>query len=293
MTRAGRWTPGLVACAALAGVAFDAAASTGEGPAVSAADLVTVGASLERGAFTEAITRLELWSDQGVVHPDLSFDRGVAYLGRAESPARRRADFGQAIAAFEEAASLDPNDEEARLVVERIRTSLSERRAKRANDGVVARPRLMRALLDLLGENVWAGLGLVGALALTLGLVVRLWARAHRARLSGSIAAVVGFSCAALGAGMAFAGHRLRVQASPGVVIVEEARLQDAEGHPFSGARSASTLGEASDRVPEGTLVHISGSRGALVQIEWGDSEAWLDGREVRRLAVAPSGVID
>jgi hypothetical protein len=125
-------------------------------------------------------------------------------------------------------------------------------------------------------------------LALTLGLAIRLWTHAHRARLAGSIAAVVGFAFAALGAGMAFAGHRLRVQASPGVVIVEEARLQDAEGHPFSVARGASTLGESSDRVPEGTLVHISSSRGALVQIEWGDSDAWLNGREVRRLASAP-----
>jgi ElaB/YqjD/DUF883 family membrane-anchored ribosome-binding protein len=292
MRRVSRWAAGLVACAALA-APLARAASTGEGPAVSAEDLARVGASLERGAFTEAITQLELWSDQGVLHPDLSFDRGVAYLGRAESPARRRADFGQAIAAFEEAASLDPSDEEASLIVERIRTSLSERRAKRANDGVVARPRLMRALLDLVGENAWAGLGLVGALALTLGLAVRLWAQAHRARLAGGIASVVGLACAALGASMAFAGHRLRVQAAPAVVIVEEARLQDAEGHPFSGARGASTLGEASDRVPEGTLVHISASRGALVQIEWGDSEAWLDGRAVRRLAVVPPGMVD
>jgi hypothetical protein len=283
-----RWVYGLLSSAVLAAVALDAAAATGEGAAVSADDLAKVGAALEHGAYTEAITQLELWSDQGVIHPDLSFDRGVAYLGRAESPARRRADFGQAIAAFEEAAYLDPNEEEAPQIVERIRSNLSERRAKQANDGVVARPRLMRALLDLVGENVWAGLSLLGALALTSGLAIRLWARPHRARLAGSIAAVVGFAFAALGAGMAFAGHRLRVHASPAVVIVEQARLQDAEGHPFSGARGASTLGEASDRVPEGTLVHISGSRGALVQIEWGDSDAWLNGREVRRLASAP-----
>lgn len=251
-------------------------------------ELAKVQAALERGAFSEAIAQLELWSDQGVVHPDLSFDRGVAYLGRAESPARRRADLGQAVAAFEEAAWLEPNDDEAAHIVERIRTELVEHRDKRANDGVVARPRLSRALLDLIGENVWAGLGALGALVLSLGLALRLAANRHRARLAGGIAAVIGLVLAVLGASLAFVGQRLRGSTSPAVVIVEQARLHDGEGRPIAAARGASTLGEASDRVPEGTLVHVSGSRGSLVQIEWGDGEAWLDARELRRLAAPP-----
>ncbi|HTV23695.1 MAG TPA: hypothetical protein VMG12_33625, partial [Polyangiaceae bacterium] len=260
-------------------------------PAPAPEELGKVQAALERGAFSEAIAQLELWSDQGMVHPDLSFDRGVAYLGRAESPAQRRADLGQAVAAFEEAVHLDPNDEEAAHVVERIRTEITEHRDKRSSEGVVARPRLSRALLDLIGENVWAGLGALGALALSLGLATRLGLRGHRARLAGGIAAVVGLALGALGAGMAYVGHRLRVNTSPAVVIVEQARLHDGEGRPLAVARGASTLGEAADRVPEGTLVHISGVRGALVQIEWGDGDAWLEAREVRRLAVAPAGV--
>lgn len=262
-------------------------------PAPSPDELARVQASLERGAFSDAIAQLELWSDQGVVHADLSFDRGVAYLGRAESPASRRADLGQAAAAFEEAAWLDPSDDEARVVLERIRAELAERRDKRANEGVVARPRLSRALLDLIGENVWAGLGALGALGLSLGLALRLGASGHRARLAGGIAAAVGLLIGALGAGMAFVGHRLRATTSPAVVIVEQARLHDGEGRPIDGARGASapgasTLGERANRVPEGTLVHISGSRGGLVQIEWGDGEAWLEARQVRRLAALP-----
>ena len=258
------------------------------GAVPGAEQLAEVQAALERGAFTEAIAQLELWSDQGVVHPDLSFDRGVAYLGRAESPARRGADLGQAAAAFEEAAHLDPSDEEAELVVERIREDLSQRRAKLDGDGVVARPRLTRALLGLIGENVWAGLGAVGAVVLSLGLAARFASRAHRVRLSGGIAAVTGLALALLGAGMAFVGLRLREHAVPAVVIVEEARLHDAEGRAFAGTRAASTLGEAGDRVPEGTLVHISGARGNLVQVEWGDHDAWLDARAVRRLVTPP-----
>jgi hypothetical protein len=279
-----------VVCAGAAAWLALAGDALADVPAPSSEELAKVQASLERGAFSEAIAQLELWSDQGVVHPDLSFDRGVAYLGRAESPASRGADLGQAAAAFEEAAWLDANDEEAAVILERIRGAIAERRDKPAKDGVVARPRLSRALLDLIGENVWAGLGALGALSLSLGLALRLGTSGHRARLAGGIAAVVGLLIGALGAGMALVGHRLRASTAPAVVIVEQARLHDGEGRPLAAARGASTAGEAADRVPEGTLVHISGERGSLVRIEWGDGEAWLDARQVRRLAALPPG---
>jgi hypothetical protein len=277
--------------AALLGVSLmlclttDAARARADLP--SAEELGRVEAALLKGSFSEAISQLELWTDQGIVHPDLSFDRGVAYLGRAESPAHRRADLGQAVAAFEEALYLDPSDDEAAAIIERARAKISERRAKRAGEGVVARPRLERALLDLVGENVWAGVGAAGALLLSLGLVARLASRGYQSRFSGAIAAVFGLVLSLFGAGMALVGFRLRQHAAPAVVIVEEARLHDGEGRPVSSSRGASTLGEATDRVPEGTLVHISDTRGALVEVEWGDSEAWLDAREVRRLASA------
>jgi hypothetical protein len=274
-----------LAAGAWLGLGLAAATARASAPLPSTEELGRIEAALQKGAYTEAIGQLELWSDQGVVHPDLSFDRGVAYLGRAESPARRRADWGQAVAAFEEAAYLDPSDDEAALIIDRVRAKISERRAKREGAGVVARPRLARALLGLIGENVWAGLGAGGALLLSLGLVARLAARGRQLRLSGAIAAVFGLVLTTLGAGMAFVGFRLRAHAAPAVVIVEEARLHDGQGRPVASSRGASTLGEATDRVPEGTLVHISDARGALVEVEWGDSGAWLDAREVRRLS--------
>jgi tetratricopeptide (TPR) repeat protein len=254
-------------------------------PLPSSQELETVQAALARGAFSEAIDRLEQWSDQGAVHPDLSFDRGVAYLGRAESTASRRADLGQAAAAFEEAVSLDPSDEEATLALERIRQLISERRAKQQNAGVVARPRLLRALLGLIDENVWAGTAAVGSLLLTLGLAGRLLMRSHQVRLGSSIAGVMGLLFLLLGGGMALAGSRLRARFVPAVVIVEEARLHDDAGRPFSNSQGLSTLGETGDRVPEGSLVYIAASRGSLVRVEWGDSEAWLNAAELRRLA--------
>jgi hypothetical protein len=253
-------------------------------PVPSGAQLEALRAAIERGAFSDAIDRLELWSDQGMLDATLSFDRGVAYLGRAESPAKRATDLGQAVAGFEEALALDPADDEARLALGRIREVLSERRAK-DNAGVVARPRLLRAITGLVGENVWAGLAVLGSLLLALGLGGRLFMRELELRLGGSIAAVSGLFFLALGGGLAAAGHHLRQHFAPAVVIVDEARLLDAEGRPVgAGARGPSSLGAAADRVPEGSLVHIAELRGGLVRIEWGDGEAWLNAAQLRRV---------
>jgi hypothetical protein len=183
---------------------------------------------------------------------------------------------------------LNPEDSEAEVVLERIRAAISERRTKSEGAGVVARPRLLRALLDLVDENMWAFLAGLGSISLSVGLGVRLLSSSHRARLAGAITAVVGLLFLVLGAGMTAAGRHLRTHYSPAVVIVEEARLHDADGRPFSAARGPSTLGEAGDRVPEGSLVYVAGTQGALVEVEWGDMRAWLNARELRRLARSP-----
>lgn len=279
------WPPLAAVSLAVAALALPAPALA-DVPPPSAEELGRVQSALDRGAFSEAIDQLELWSDQGIVHPDLSFNRGVSYLGRAESSAKRPADLGQAVAAFEEAAHLNPDDSEADVVLERIRGAISERHAK--GDGVVARPRLLRALLDLVGENVWAFLAVIGSMSLSVGLGARLLMRSHRARLAGAITGVVGLLFLVLGGGMTAAGRHLRTRYSPAVVIVEEARLHDADGRTFNAARGPSALGEAGDRVPEGSLVYVAGARGALLEVEWGDMRAWLNAREVRRLARNP-----
>lgn len=282
-----RWRPRVLLSLAAAALVLSARAFA-EVPPPSEQELGRVHSALERGAFSEAIDQLELWSDQGIVHPDLSFNRGVSYLGRAESSARRPADLGQAAAAFQEALHLNPDDSDAELVLTRIRATISERRAKSEGAGVVARPRLLRALLDLVGENVWAVFAGLGSMALSLGLGARLLLRSHRARLAGAITASVGLLLLLLSAGMTAAGRHLRTQYLPAVVIVEEARLHDADGRPFSVTRGPSTLSEAGDRVPEGSLVYIAATRGGLVEVEWGDMRAWLSARELRRLARGP-----
>ncbi len=266
------------------------AANAATGGAPPHVDLAPLDAAIAKGSFSEAIDQLEQWSDQGLVHPTLSFDRGVAYLGRAESSARKPSDLGQAAAAFEEALALDPSDDEARVALGRLRETISEQRAKEHASGVVARPRLLRALTGLIGEDVWAGTALFGSLLLALGLGGRLFLRSHEMRLSGSIVAVAGGFLLALGGSMAAAGQHLRRSFSPAVVIVEEARLLDGQGRPVSVARSPSAQDAAGDRVPEGSLVYIAESRGALVKVEWGDEMAWLNAAQVRRLASTTEG---
>jgi tetratricopeptide (TPR) repeat protein len=285
-----RWLlPGLASAAAglllavpLLFVVFLGPAAAQQAP--GAAELASVQAAVARGAFSEAIDQLEHWSDQGLVHATLSFDRGVAYLGRAESSARKPADLGQAAAAFEEALALEPADEEARVVLQRIRETISERRARAQDSGVVARPRLLRALTGLIGEGAWAGAALLGSLLLALGLAARLFLASHETRLGGAILAVAGGCLLLLGGSMAAAGRHLRRDFSPAVVIVEEARLLDPEGRPITGARGPSALDAAGDRVPEGSLVHVVETRGALARIEWADGDAWLNAAHLRRI---------
>jgi hypothetical protein len=255
-------------------------AAADEPPALDAV-MAQVDAACQRGAFSEAVDQLEALSDRGVVHPAVSFDRGLVYLRRAESPNKQRTDLGQAAAAFQEASELDPSDEEAATLLERVREQISERRASRSNDPMMARPRLVRAVLGLIGENIWALLALLGSIALTAGLALRLWAHNRNARLSGSVVSAIGLVLLVLGGGMAAAARQLRLSTSPAVVIAEQAQLLDAAGRPVSSASHR----EVGNVIPEGSAVYVKETKGALAFVEWGELDAWVNLRELRRLA--------
>lgn len=243
--------------------------------------MAQVEAACQRGAFSEAVDQLEALSDRGVVHHDVSFNRGLVYVRRAESPVKQRTDLGQAAAAFQEAAELDPSDKEATTLLERVREEISERRASRSSEPLMARPRLLRAVLGLIGEDVWAVIALVGSLALTVGLALRVWTRARSAHLSAGVAGALGLVFLTLGGGMAAAARHVRLNTSPAVVIAEQAQLLDAAGRPVSSA-SHRDVGSV---IPEGSAVYIKETRGALALVEWGELDTWVNLRELRRLA--------
>lgn len=270
---------------ALVGVALLWVAAAGAQPN-PAAVMARVHAAWERGALSEAIDELEFLSDQGVVHPAVSFNRGLAYLRRAESPHAQRNDWGQAVAGFEEALALEPSDSEAELLLERVREAMAQRRARQSNEPLMARPRLLRAVLGLIGENVWAAVALFGSALLTVALGLRFWSRGSSLRLTAGVLGAIGIVLLPLGAGMAAGARRLRLGTTPAVVVNEQAALLDAAGRPVSAAaprEAGGVVGSAA--IPEGSAVYIKETRGSLAFVEWGDNDVWVSLRDLRRLA--------
>ncbi len=254
-------------------------------PLPSEQELQKVADQVAEGAFTVAIDQLELWSDQGRVHRDLSFDRGVAYLARAESTAAKPTDYGQAAAAFQEAAHLDSTDEESAQLAERVRTLISERLAKDRGTKITARPRLLRALSDLVGEGGWAAIGAVGSGLLSLGLLAWWLLGATVSRVVSALICFFGAVSLALGGGMTAVALHLRESYHPAVVIVEQGRLLSSAGGRLPVSRAVSTRADLGDQVPQGALVYVAETVGRLSRVEWGDREAWIDSRQLRRLA--------
>lgn len=263
----------LAACALLLTWAAVAAAQTPEQAYAAAM------AALAKGADNEAIDRLELLADQGFVHPDASLARAAAYLARADGSSARPGDLGRAAAALGETLLLRPGDAQAERALEAVQSEIA-RRQSRQGENVVVRPRLGRAIVALLPEQVWAILAALGSVVLTLGIALRRLTARPLARLSGAVAVGVGLTLAAsFGAG-AYAAHRLRVTSQPAVVVVPAARLSDEAGRPLPFKRGADTT-----TVPEGATVYVRQRREGRYLVEWGNTDGWLAGSDVRLLA--------
>lgn len=235
--------------------------------------------ALARGADNEAIDRLELLADQGVVSADASLARAAAYLARADSSGVQPGDLGRAAAALSEALLLRPGDTQAERGLEAVQAEIARRKSKE-RESVVVRPRLGRAIAALLPEPVWAGLALSSALAVALGIVLRRLAKSALLRLTGTVAICLGAASAtAFGSG-AYAAERFRVGSRPAVVVVPEARLTNETGRPLPTKRGADTTS-----VSEGATVYVLEQREGRCLVEWGSTGGWLSLSEVRMLA--------
>jgi hypothetical protein len=236
-------------------------------------------AALSRGAANDAIDRLELLADQGVVNADASELRAAAYLARAEGNAAAPGDLGRAAAALGEALLLRPGDAELEHAIEAVQAEIARRRPK-SQDNVVVRPRLARAIAGLFSEQLWAGLALACAVAVSAGIVLRRVPRAALPRLAGTVVVSVG---SALGLGFAagaYAAAQFRTNSRPAVVVVPEARLTQESGRPLLAKRGADTTS-----VAEGSTVYVLDRREGRCLVEWGSTEGWLRLDEVRLLA--------
>jgi len=235
--------------------------------------------ALAKGADNDAIDRLELLADQGVVNADASVARAAAYLARADGPSAQPGDLGRAAAALSEALLLRPGDAQVERGLEAVQSEIARRRSKE-RESVVVRPRLGRAIVALLSEQVWAALAAFSSLTVALGIVTRRLAQSSLLRLTGLVAIGVG-SLLALGFGSgAYAAEQFRVSSKPAVVVVPEARLTNETGRPLPFKRGADTT-----TVPEGATVYVREQREGRCLVEWGSTDGWLSSSEVRVLA--------
>jgi hypothetical protein len=243
----------------------------------SAATLFQRGvAALRAGAFHEAVDAFENLADHGFFHPDASFDRSLAYIGRVRAGAERPGDLGRAAAALEEALEARPNDREAEQALDIVRAEVAHRRARGGNASEVeARPTLDRALIGLASEGTWAIFAALGSLVLSAGLILRRTRRESAAHLTGAIATPLGAIILVIFAALAGGARHLRQTTQGGVIVAPEARLSDQRGVPTSSGVV----------IPEAALVELGDRQGSLVHVRWGAIEGWAQSSAVRSLA--------
>ncbi len=236
---------------------------------------------IERGAFSDAIEKLELLADQGIVHPDASFNRGVAYLDRARTPTARPGDRGRAIAGFAEALSLRPGDKEAEQGLAAAQNELERARRREGVTRTEESPSLGTLLVELLAEDTWATLALVSSLVTMLGLALLVLTRrgtpeapASAWRLTGAVLGGVGAVSLAITGSAAGVARHTRLTARPAVVVAASARPLDAQGRPARGAP-----------LSEGTRVRVLESQGQLLFVDAGQSRQWVRRSDVQTLA--------
>ncbi|MFT3773678.1 MAG: hypothetical protein QM820_50530 [Minicystis sp.] len=258
----------LLAALALAAAALVSARAEAETPE----QLFASGAaSLARGEYASAIDTFESLADQGFLHPDASYDRGLAYVTRYRAQAGRPGDLGRAAAAFEEALLLRPGDHDADVALDLVRAEVTRRRARKSKDTVDVRPTLDRMVVGLADEETWGLAAFAASLLLAAGLVLR--PRPGRAHIAGSIlvptAAVLLLALVPL----AYGARRLRLSTRPGVVVATEAHFTNEDGQARGG-----------EPVPEAASVEVGERRGSLVHVRWGAVEGWVPAADVRVL---------
>lgn len=182
--RRGRVAAGAVALAA----ALCAGGARAEAPSDEA--LFRSGsAALANGEYGAAIDSLEALADRGFLHPDASYDRGLAYLMRIRAHAERPGDLGRAAAAFEETLRLAPDDHDAEAALDLVRAEVTRRRARKAGSGIDARPTLDRVIAGLVSDRAWSIAAIAASVLLAIGLVLRRFDRPSRPSAPGARAA--------------------------------------------------------------------------------------------------------
>lgn len=232
-------------------------------------------AALDKGEFQAAIDAFEALADSGFVHPDASFDRGLAYLMRVRAKAELPGDLGRAAAGFQEALLLRPGDVEADATLDAVRAEVARRRQHRARDAVDVRPTLDRVVVRLTTEQGWGLFAMLASVLLATGLLLRR-REARMAHVAGSVLAPAATVALLVFVPLTWAARQLDRTTRAGVVVAPELYLTTASG----GALKADPIAEAAS-------VEVSEQRGGLLKVRYGATEGWAPIASVRVLGLS------
>jgi hypothetical protein len=229
-------------------------------------------AALDKGEFQAAIDAFEALADRGFVHPDASFDRGLAYLMRVHAKAEVPGDLGRAAAGFQEALLLRPDDAEADAALDAVRAEVTRRRQHRAKDVVDVRPTLDRVVVRLASERTWGVFAMSASMLLALGLLLRR-REARMAHVAGSVLAPAAAVALFVFVPLTWAARHFDRTTRLGVVVAPELYLTTAAGVALQA-----------DAIAEAAAVEVSEQRGGLLKVRHGATEGWASSGSVRVL---------
>lgn len=235
--------------------------------------------ALKADAPSEAIAALEQVADRGVLHPEVSYDRAIAYIKRAHSQRAQSGDLGRAVAALEESLVLRPGDAEAEAMLAAAHAELSRERSRKGAQSLLERPPIGRALVRLLPENFWVVTALGASVFCTFGLLAAWLASSPRRRFVGKVVASIAGAVCLLASGLLHAAVQMRHELRTGIVIVPEARLRDAAGLPLPVTVTRDTVG-----IPEGARVDVSKVNDRHCEVLWGETQAYVESSDLQLL---------
>ena len=219
-----------------------------------------------------AIVELETLADRGFAHPDVAYNRGLAYALRAKT-AGQPGDLGRAAAGFEEALALRPDDREAARALDLVRAEVTRRRSKQDKSDRIVRPSLDRVLLRLLSPVAWAVLAGAASLTFAIGLLLRR-RPSGPVHVAGSVLSWLMF-VALLGlVPLAFGSSWLARARGAAVVVAPAVTLRDLAGKAVQDA----------PEIPEASLIELGESQDGQVLVRWGSYEGWVARETVRPL---------
>jgi hypothetical protein len=228
--------------------------------------------ALAKNDAKRALAELEVLADRGYIHPDVSYDRGIAYVMRARTNTAQPGDLGRAAAGFEEASRLQPHDGEAARALDLVRAEVARKRSRQDKNDTIVRPTLDRVVTEQFSPTSWSIAAIIASILMSIGLLLRS-RPAGWAHIAGSLVAPIALIALLSLAPVAYFARQLEATTRPGVIVVTEAALQDENGSNTDAPV-----------IPEATLVELSERRGENVFVRWGSYEGWLPHDTVRPL---------